>query len=69
MRKSKFSPVKIREALDAADDFTDMRRKKSYEDFCRLATHPTVEGFALLRLDGTGPGDVARSSIRNYSVE
>jgi hypothetical protein len=54
-RKKNFSPREIRDSLDKRDGFTEQKRKKAYEDFCRLATHPTPIGFALLRPGGTGP--------------
>ena len=54
-RKKNFSPAAIRDALDKRDGFTEQMRRKAYDDFCRLATHATPVGFALLRPGGTGP--------------
>lgn len=47
-RKSNFSPVKIREALDSRDGFTEKKRQETYKIFSEYATHATFDGFKLL---------------------
>lgn len=47
-RKSDFSPVRIREALDARDGFTEKKRQETYSIFSEYATHPSSTGFRLL---------------------
>ena len=47
-RKSNFSPLKIREALDARDGFTEKKRHETYSTFSEYATHATFDGFRLL---------------------
>ena len=53
-RMTKFSPKAVREALDRHDGRTHSKRSSLYFRFCNLATHPTVEGFAMLRPKGMG---------------
>ncbi len=51
-RLDKFSPVKIRKALDDRDGFKGEKRKEIYNLMAEAATHPTYEGFKLLAPDG-----------------
>jgi hypothetical protein len=44
-----FGPVKVREALDARDGFTDKRRFAMYEMFSELAGHPTMKSAFMMR--------------------
>ncbi|WP_346913156.1 hypothetical protein [uncultured Roseibium sp.] len=44
-----FSPVKVREALDARDGFTSKRRAEMYELFSELAGHPTMKSAWMMR--------------------
>lgn len=58
MRKRKFKPVAIREALDKRDGFTTKKRAEAYDNLCRLAAHPTMDGFAMLRPKGTSDAQI-----------
>ncbi|MFG1299478.1 hypothetical protein V5F49_06750 [Xanthobacter sp. V3C-3] len=49
MRMRDFSPVKVREALDARDGFTAKRRAEMYELFSELAGHPTMKSDWMMR--------------------
>lgn len=53
-RTEKFSPIKVREALDKHDNVTGKERAKVYKVMCNYGTHPTPEGFLLVRLKGSG---------------
>lgn len=44
-----FGPVKVREALDARDGFTDKKRFMMYEMFSELAGHPTMKSAFMMR--------------------
>lgn len=48
-RMKLFSPVKVREALDARDGFTSKRRAEMYELFSELAGHPTMKSAWMMR--------------------
>lgn len=48
-RMKDFSPVKVREALDARDGFTSKRRAEMYELFSELAGHPTMKSASMMR--------------------
>lgn len=48
-RMREFSPIKIREALDARDGFTGKRRAATYELFSELAAHPTMQSVEMMR--------------------
>ena len=48
-RMKEFSPVKVREALDARDGFTSKRRAEMYELFSELAGHPTMKSAWMMR--------------------
>jgi hypothetical protein len=48
-RMKEFSPVKVREALDARDGFTSKRRAEMYELFSELAGHPTMKSAWIMR--------------------
>lgn len=48
-RKKYFSPVKVREALDARDGFTSKRRAEMYELFSELAGHPNMKSAWMMR--------------------
>ena len=48
-RDREFKQVNIRTELDARDGFTSMKRAEQYKMFCSLASHPTPDGFAMLR--------------------
>ncbi len=52
MRKQKYSPFQIRMLLDKHQGWEKSRRSEIYEMFCNLASHPTTEGFEMLRPDG-----------------
>lgn len=53
-RWKRFSPAKVRKALDTRDSLIGKRRGKLYALFSNLAGHPNPAGFALLRLaDGS----------------
>lgn len=54
IRMKEFSPVKIREALDARDGFTEKKRHAMYELFSELASHPTMKSVFMMRpkIDG-----------------
>ncbi len=47
-RLKSFSPVKIRIALDDRDGLTTRKREEAYKLLCRLAAHPSPEGFRML---------------------
>ncbi|MGE0009090.1 MAG: hypothetical protein AB7S92_26375 [Parvibaculaceae bacterium] len=44
-----FGPVKVREALDARDGFTDKKRFAMNEMFSELAGHPTMKSAFMMR--------------------
>jgi hypothetical protein len=44
-----FGPVKVREALDARDGFTEKKRFATYEMFSELAGHPTMKSAFMMR--------------------
>jgi hypothetical protein len=48
-RMRDFSPVKIREALDARDGFTSKKRYETYKMFSELAGHPTMQSAFMMR--------------------
>jgi hypothetical protein len=48
-RMKEFSPVKVREALDARDGFVSKRRAEMYELFSELAGHPTMKSAWMMR--------------------
>jgi hypothetical protein len=48
-RKKEFSPVKVREALDERDGFTEKKRFELYEMFSELAGHPTMKSVFMMR--------------------
>lgn len=48
-RMKEFGPVKVREALDARDGFTSMKRFEMYELFSELAGHPTMKSAWMMR--------------------
>ncbi|MFB9985059.1 hypothetical protein ACFSQQ_41010 [Mesorhizobium kowhaii] len=48
-RIKEFGPVKVREALDARDGFTSMKRFEMYELFSELAGHPTMKSAWMMR--------------------
>ena len=53
-RMKDFSPVKVREALDARDGFTEKRRAEIYELFSELAGHPTMKSAWMMRPEKDG---------------
>jgi hypothetical protein len=53
-RKTKFSPVNIRIALDTRDGFKEKRRAEVYELLSEHASHVSYGGFKLIRSDGLG---------------
>ena len=53
-RKGKFSPVRIRVALDERDGNKEKKRDKVYATLSEYATHATYAGFALTNKDGLG---------------
>lgn len=48
-RLKAFSPVKVREALDARDGFTSKKRFEMYELFSELAGHPNMKSQLMLQ--------------------
>lgn len=48
-RMKQFSPVKVREALDARDGFVSKRRFERYELFSELAGHPNMKSDWMMR--------------------
>lgn len=48
-RMKAFSPVKVREALDACDGSTSKGRAEMYELFSELAGHPTMKSVWMMR--------------------
>lgn len=48
-RMKNFSPVKVREALDARDGFTSKRRAEIYELFSELAGHPNMKSAWMMQ--------------------
>ncbi len=55
--RNKFRPVNVREALRKRDNFTECKRTERYDFLCKLAGHPTYEGFRMLTIV---PGGDAR---------
>jgi len=53
-RMKDFGPVKVREALDARDGFTEKRRFAMYEMFSELAGHPTMKSAFMMRPERDG---------------
>ncbi|MEX1662140.1 hypothetical protein AB4874_10835 [Thioclava sp. 15-R06ZXC-3] len=53
-RMKKFSPVKVREALDVRDGFTSKRRAEAYVLFSELAGHPTMKSAWMMRPEKDG---------------
>jgi len=53
-RMNKFSPAKIRKALDEDDGFEGRKREQFYRRLSEYATHPTPPGFTLLAPEGLG---------------
>lgn len=47
-----FGPSVIRKALDDRAGLGKSRREQIYKKFCTLGSHPTLNGFAMLRPDG-----------------
>lgn len=47
--KREFSPVKVREALDARDGVEDKKRNEAYKMLSELATHPTLGTQYMIR--------------------
>ena len=48
-RMKDFSPLKVREALDARDGFTSKKRFEMYELFSELAGHPNMKSSWMMR--------------------
>lgn len=48
-RRAKFSPAKVREALDARDGFTGKKRAEIYDLFSELAGHPNMNSAFMMR--------------------
>lgn len=48
-RVKQFSPVRVREALDARDGFTGKKRAEVYELFSELAGHPNMKSVLMMR--------------------
>jgi hypothetical protein len=53
-RMREFSPVKVRDALDARDKFTSRRRAELYGLFSELAGHPTMKSAWMMRPEKDG---------------
>ena len=48
-RMKSFSPIRVREALDARDGFDGKKRAALYELFSELAGHPTMKSVFMMR--------------------
>lgn len=48
-RMKEFSPIRVREALDARDGHTTKKRAQIYEMFSELASHPTMQSAEMMR--------------------
>ena len=48
-RMKNFSPVRVREALDARDGFDGKKRAALYQLFSELAGHPTMRSVDMMR--------------------
>lgn len=48
-RMKQFSPVRVREALDARDGFTGKKRAEVYDLFSELAGHPNMKSVLMMR--------------------
>ncbi|MBX2831261.1 MAG: hypothetical protein KTR23_08800 [Rhodospirillales bacterium] len=48
-RRSKYTPSKIREALDKRDGLVNNKRRDTYQMFCELAGHPNPHMVHMLR--------------------
>ena len=48
-RMKEFSPIRIREALDARDGHVKKKRAEIYEMFSELAAHPTMQSAEMMR--------------------
>jgi len=53
-RRDKFSPVKIRQALDNHEDVKQTKRGHIYKLMCNYAAHPAYEGFMMVAPNGLG---------------
>jgi hypothetical protein len=53
-RAKEFSPVKVREELDARDGNTSKKRYEMYEMFCELAGHPNMNSHLMMRPEKGG---------------
>ena len=53
-RMKHFSPMKVREALDARDGNTSKRRFEMYEMFSELAGHPNMNSHLMMRPEKGG---------------
>lgn len=51
-RDRDFKPVKVRQALDERDGTDSRMRERMYKMFCDLASHPSPNGFSMLRPKG-----------------
>ena len=47
-RHRRFSPIAVRMALDERDGTGERKREAVYEEFCRLAAHPTPDSGRML---------------------
>lgn len=56
-RRKEFSPQRVREALDRRDGFESKARAEHYSLLSGLASHPTPQGFRMLR---PGPNQLAK---------
>ncbi len=53
-RMKNFSPIHVREALDARDGFDGKKRAALYELFSELAGHPTMKSVSMMRSQKNG---------------
>lgn len=51
-RWKEFKPIEVRKALDGRDGFESGKRGELYQLFSKLAGHPSMEGFSMLRPAG-----------------
>ncbi|RWY85154.1 hypothetical protein EHI44_16700 [Rhizobium leguminosarum] len=49
IRNKEFNQAKIRKALDERDGFTEAKRYEHYKLLSSVASHPTFDGFGMLR--------------------
>ena len=56
--EKEFSPVRVREALDKRDGFSERKRAAIYKLFSELAGHPTMKSMYMMRPDKDGDAHI-----------